>query len=145
MTTDGSRFLIHAGLLIAMLGVVATSLFIWFFAGLTFFGEPLTRTSYVQMAIGFGVGATLLVLVLVPAGSLGAAAWLRFTAVSLAALCFLAAVLAAVTAGTTPAGDSGEGWWWPVEIYTWSPATWVVVLLVGATPWLRGPSSPTPR
>ena len=136
MTSDGRRVLVHAGFVLALLGALASSLVIWFFSALTFFGEPLTGGDYRHMVLGFGLGAALLALALLPARALGTARWVGVTAVVLAVLCTLAALFALVEGQSVPPGPGAEPWWWPLQLFTWLPTTWPLALLVLATPWL---------
>lgn len=145
MTHNGHRFLTISGLVLAQVGLVASALAVWFFAGLTFFGEPLHRDSYVHMALGFGLAAVLLLLILVPANLLRAGVAVQVVSALLALLCGAGVLLALQEAATASRANGGEEWWWAPEFFTILPTTWPALLLLLATPWLRGRSSRSPR
>jgi hypothetical protein len=44
-----------------------------------------------------------------------------------------------------PDGGSGEPWWWAPQFFFALPSTWPIVVLVLATPWIRGWWSPRRR
>lgn len=145
MTVDGRRLLVHAGLVLALLGTVGSAAVVCFFASLAFFGEPLGRIDYLHQALALGIATLLLVAALVPMQALAAATWVRVLAVVLATLTGLGVVLSMVNMGSAPRGGGGEPWWWAVQLFVVLPSTWPVFALLMAGPFLRGRSSRSPR
>ena len=144
MTTDGRSFLTDAGLVLVMLGVVASAVANWFFSGLVFFGEQLTRDDHRSMGLGFALAAAVLVLALAPAFALRARGWVFVVALVLAGGCaFLASASWHEMAAAPP--DEYPEPWAALQVMAWCPTGWPLYLLILATPWLRGRSSPRPR
>jgi hypothetical protein len=50
--------------------------------------------------------------------------------VALTVACAAGALLALVAARDAPAGDPGEVWWWPFELFVWLPTTWPMMLVI---------------
>jgi hypothetical protein len=141
---DGRRLVINALLVAAELGAAASAAVIWFYAGLSFFGEPVVRGQYLHMAVGFGLAALLLALGLLAMRHLEPALGVSVLGVVLAVACGTGALVALLESARAPGGDPGEVWWWPFELFLWLPTTWPM-LLVLAVAGLRVPSSPAPR
>lgn len=145
-TTSGTRWLTDAGVLLAQLGVVASAGVIWFFAGLTFFGEPLHPEDYLHMTAAFSLAAAGNLLSLVSAAVLRCSAWVHGTGLALALGCGAAALSAYADSRGAPAGEGGEAWWWPFQLFLWLPSSWPMILLLLLTPfWVRGRSRHEPR
>ena len=144
-TRSGTRWLTDAGVLLAQLGVVASAGVIWFFAGLTFFGEPLHPADYLHMTSAFSLAATGNLLSLVSAVVLRCRPWVLGTGLALAVACAAGALAAYVASRGAPAGEGGEAWWWPFELFVWLPSSWPMMLMLLLTPfWVRGRSRPWP-
>jgi len=145
-TRSGTRWVTDAGVLLAQLGVVASAGVIWFFAGLTFFGEPLHPGDYLHMTAAFSLAAAGNLLSLVSAVVLRCRPWVLGTGLALALACIAGAVATyAASRGAAP-GEGGEVWWWPFELFVWLPSSWPMMLMLLLTPfWVRGRSRPSPR
>jgi hypothetical protein len=57
----------------------------------------------------------------------------------------LAVVVPLLNVPGAPDGGSGEPWWWAPQFFFALPSTWPIVVLVLATPWIRGWWSPRRR
>jgi hypothetical protein len=148
-TRSGTRWLTDAGVLLAQLGVVASAGVIWFFAGLTFFGEPLHPADYLHMTAAFSLAAAGNLLSLISAVVLRCRPWVLGTGLALALACGAGAVAAYVASRGAPPGEGGEVWWWPFQLFVWLPSSWPMILMLLLTPfWVRGRSRlvpPRPR
>jgi hypothetical protein len=141
---DGRRLVVNTLLVVAELAAAVSALVICFFAMLTFFGEPVVRSQYLQAAVGFGLSAVLLGLGLVAMRSFEPALGVTVLGVVLLVACCTGVLVALLEAGMAPTGDGGEVWWWPFEFFVWLPTTWPMLLVLAAA-GLRVPSSPARR
>src|SRR4051794_12256733 len=144
MPTNGRRFLLHALALLALLGTVASTLWVVFWASFTLGPggvSPATLRLEVTAAI---VGCLLLLAAVVPVRVARLSPWIVVVDVVLAGLLGLfAALLAGSEAHGTGGGD--HSFTWLLGMFLITPTTWPVFALLLATPFLRGRSSPAPR
>lgn len=137
------NFFLGTGFVIAEVAAVASALIIWFFAGLSFFGEPVVRGQYFYMATGFALAGTLLVLGLVAMQRFEPAVGVTVLGVVLAVACGVGALVSLLEASRAPRGDAGEVWWWPFEFFFWLPTTWPMLVVIAAATlrelWSREP------
>jgi hypothetical protein len=122
--------LLDVGLVLAQLSAFASGLVIWVFSGLTFFGEPLGRADYLNMAIGFGVTAALLAVSTLLAFVVHARVWVPLAGIALATVSAGSAVVSLLEALERPAEASdGESWWWPLQLFVFLPTSWPLIVV----------------
>jgi hypothetical protein len=145
MPTDGRRFVLHALVVLAILGVVLSTVWVVFWASFTLDSTGPSRTMVRQEALATTIGCALLIAALIPMRVAGLMRWVVVMDVVLAGLLGL---LAAVLVNTNSPGtdvDDGNPWTWVFWMFLVTPTTWPVLALLVTTPWLRGRSRPGPR
>ena len=130
-------------LVVALVAICVSGLIVNFFAGMTFFGEPLHKIDLWHEATASGLTAGLLLLSVPALRRLRRDSFLPLTASVLAGLWSLDVVVSLLNLPGAPGGESGEPWWWAPQFFFALPSTWPIVVLVLATPWVRGWWSPT--
>jgi hypothetical protein len=137
------RVAVTGAVVVALVAVCISALIVNFFAGLTFFGEPLHRGDFVHQMLASGL-ATMLILASMPAArDLHLPHAVVISARVLAVFGALDVLVSWMNWVHAPAGGIGEPWWWAPQFFFELPTTWPIVAMVLATPWIRGWWSPT--
>ena len=145
MPTNGRRFVLHALVLLAILGVVLSTGWVVFWAGFTLDSEGPGQTMVRQEAFAAAIGCTLLVANVTVLRALWIARWLVVADAALAGLLALVAVLLGTTDAHGPDLGDANPWTWVGWMFLVAPTTWPVLGLLLATPWVRGRSRRAPR
>ncbi len=145
MPTDGRRFVLHALALLAVLGVVLSTAWVVFLAAFDLDSDGPSATVVRQEALAAAIGCALLLAAVVPLRLARMRPWLLVVDVALAALLGLLAVLLLNTPARGTDVDGGNPWLWVVGMFLVTPTTWPLLVLLLATPFLRGRSRRAPR
>jgi hypothetical protein len=145
MPTNGRRFVLHALVLLAILGVVLSTGWVVFWPGFTLDSEGPSQTMVRQEALAAAIGCALLVANVTVLRALRIARWLVVADAALAGLLALVAVLLGTTDARGPDLGDGNPWTWVGWMFLVAPTTWPVLGLLLAMPWVRGRSRRAPR
>lgn len=139
MPVDGRRLVLHLLFLVAVAGVLASTLWAFFWAGFTLDPGPLPRRLRMDEALAVGLGAGLLVASALPMRLLGTPRWIVVLVAVLVALLGLVGVLELLAAPGAPRGHrADDAWTVTVQQFGYAPTTWPMVLFVVATPVVTG-------
>jgi hypothetical protein len=144
MPRDSRHFALHAVLMLAALGVLASTAWVTFLAAFTLDQDGMSPVQNRQAALSVAIGCGLLVGMTVALRSLGAARWLGVVNGILAGML---ALLAFGIASTPAHGEDyadGNPWTWVIGMWAITPTTWPVVLVLLAAV-VRGRSHPGRR
>ena len=133
---------VTGALVVALVGVCVSGLIVNFFAGLTFFGEPLHQVDLWHEVRASSLTAALLLLSAPALRRLRPDSLFPLTACVLGGLWLLDVGVSLLNLPAAPGGGSAEPWWWSPQLFFSLPTTWPIVVLVLATPWIRGWWSP---
>lgn len=139
------RVAVTAALVVALVAICVSGLMANFFAGLTFFGEPLRRDDLWHEATASALTVALLLLSVPALRRLRPASLLPRAATVVAGLWAVNVVVTLLNLPGAPAAEGGETWWWAPQFFFSLPTTWPILALVLATPWIRGWWSPRRR
>ena len=142
------RVAVTGFLVVALVGICVSGLIVNFFAGMTFFGEPLKRGDLWHEVMASGLTAGLLLLSRPALKRLRPDSFLPLAAGVLAVMWSIDVLVSLLNLPGAPRGQGGEPWWWAPQFFFALPSTWPIVVLVLATPWVRGwwsPRRPAPR
>ncbi len=145
MSADGRRFVLHALALLAILGVVLSTVWVVFWASFTLDSAGPSPTMVRQEALAAAIGCLLLVAAVIPLRLARMGPWLLAVDVVLAGLLGLLAVVLVNTHAHGTDVDDGNPWTWVCWMFLVAPTTWPVLALLLATPLLRGRSRRAPR
>jgi hypothetical protein len=145
MSVDGRRFVLHALALLAILGVVLSTVWAVFWASFTLDSAGPSPTMVRQEALAAAIGCLLLVVALIPLRLARLMRWLVTADVVLASLLGLLALAFVNTHAHGTDVDDGNPWTWVFWMFLVTPTTWPLLALLLATPLLRGRSRPGPR
>ena len=146
MSVDGRRFVLVSLLLLAVCGVVASTRWAWFWAGVSLDNRPLPRQQHLDEALASALGAGLLLLAAVPMRLLRVPLWLTVLVAVIVSCLGAATVVELLSAADAPVRHAEDsGWTLTVQQFCIAPTTWPMLLFVVGAPLLRGRSRPGPR
>jgi hypothetical protein len=140
MHIDGRRFVVHALLVLALLGVLASTAWVTFWAGFTLDVEGPGPVAVRQEALSFGIGSCLLVLTAGAHRLLGTNRWLVAVDLVLAGLLGLVAVWCVATPGHGTDYVDGNPWTWVIWMWAVTPTTWPAFAVLATALVVRGRS-----
>ena len=133
---DEPRPFLNGVLLIAVLGVVVSTLFVTELAGSQFFTYDDVGTGPIglhQKAMSAAIGFVLLSLAAVAMRELGAAHWLLILAAASGLVCALVSVKYLMSSPGGADVDEGNPWWWVIRAWAILPTTWPIVIVFVAS------------
>jgi hypothetical protein len=141
MSVDGRRFVLLSLFFLAVLGVAASSLWAWFWAGFSLDPDPLSHQQHLDQALAVGLGAGVLTLGALPMGLLRTPWWLVLVVAGLLALLGLVGAHELVVAADAPVRPrADDAWTLTVQQFCYAPTTWPMLLFVLVTPAVRARS-----
>ena len=117
-------------LLIAVLGVVVSTLIVTAAAGFTFEPEGPGPIELRQEAMSAAIGFVLLSLAAVAVRELGGARWLVILAAVAGLLCAWVSVAYFMSSAHGHDYVVGNPWWWVVRAWAVIPSTWPIVIVL---------------
>ena len=145
MSADSRRFVLHALVVLAILGVVLSTAWVVFWASFTLDSAGPSPTMVRQEALAAAIGSALLVATVIPMRAVRIAGWVFVLDVTLAGLLALFAIIQFDAEGHGQDFHDGNPWSRVVWMFLVTPTTWPVLALLLTTPLLRGRSRPAPR
>jgi hypothetical protein len=135
MPADGRPFVLHLLFVVAVVGVLASTLWAWFWAGFYLDAGPLPRPLRVDEAVATGLGAGLLLAGGIPMRLLRVPRWIVVMVAGLVALLASACALEILAAMDAPLRHTGDdAWTVTVSQFCYAPTTWPMLLFVVVTP-----------
>jgi hypothetical protein len=138
MSDAGGRFVLHALGLGAAVGVFLTSAWVAFWVGLTFDPSGMSAQQVHQELFSAVIGCALLVVAAGVLGMLRVEFWLVLVDLGLAGLLAIIAVFWATSTGRGYDTSVGDPWHEVMWMWTATPTTWPMLLLLVAFVVLTG-------
>ncbi|WP_151083427.1 hypothetical protein [Nocardioides cynanchi] len=138
MPTDGRRFVLLSLFVLAVVGVLASTLWAWFWAGFDLDTRPLARQEHLDQALAAALGAGLLALSAIPMRLLRVPHEIVVLVSLVVALLGVVATLQVIGAADAPRRSVDDsGWALTAQQFWIAPTGWPMALFVVLTPLVR--------